>query len=45
MNKFKAQPNIRKFSPRAGLRVLVENVPGVKAVQDRGAWTEPNSGY
>lgn len=31
-------------SLRAGLRVLAENVPGVKAVHDRLAWIEPNSG-
>jgi CBS domain-containing protein len=30
---------------RSGLKVLVENVPGVKAVKDRLAWIEPNSGY
>ena len=30
---------------RGALRVLVENVPGVKAVRDRLAWIEPNSGY
>lgn len=30
---------------RGGLRVLVENVPGVKKVRDRLAWIEPNSGY
>jgi CBS domain-containing protein len=32
-------------SLRGGLKVLVENVPGVKAVHDRLAWIEPNSGY
>jgi CBS domain-containing protein len=32
-------------SLRGGLKVLVENVPGVKAVLDRLAWIEPNSGY
>ena len=31
-------------SLREGLRVLVENVPGVKSVRDRLAWVEPNSG-
>ena len=31
-------------SLREGLRVLVENVAGVKAVRDRLAWIEPNSG-
>lgn len=30
---------------RDALRVLVENVPGVKNVRDRLAWIEPNSGY
>ena len=30
---------------RGALRVLAENVPGVKAVHDRLAWVEPNSGY
>ena len=30
---------------RLGLKVLAENVPGVKAVRDRLAWIEPNSGY
>jgi CBS domain-containing protein len=30
---------------RDALRVLVENVPGVKSVRDRLAWIEPNSGY
>ena len=30
---------------RGALRVLAENVPGVKAVRDRLAWIEPNSGY
>jgi CBS domain-containing protein len=29
---------------RDGLRVLAENVPGVKKVRDRLAWIEPNSG-
>ena len=29
---------------REGLRVLVENVAGVKSVRDRLAWIEPNSG-
>ncbi len=29
---------------REGLKVLVENVPGVKRVEDRLAWIEPNSG-
>ena len=32
-------------SLRAGLRVLAENVPGVRRVRDRIAWIEPNSGY
>jgi len=32
-------------SLRGGLKVLAENVPGVKAVHDRLAWIEPNSGY
>ena len=31
-------------SMREGLKVLVENVAGVKAVRDRMAWIEPNSG-
>jgi len=31
-------------SLREGLKVLVENVPGVKSVHDRLAWIEPNSG-
>jgi len=30
---------------RGALKVLVENVPGVKSVRDRMAWVEPNSGY
>ena len=30
---------------RDGLRVLAENVPGVKKVRDRLAWIEPNSGF
>ena len=30
---------------RGALRVLVENIPGVKNVHDRLAWIEPNSGY
>ena len=30
---------------RDGLRVLAENTPGVKKVQDRLAWIEPNSGF
>jgi osmotically-inducible protein OsmY len=30
---------------RGALKVLVENVPGVKAVKDKLAWIEPNSGY
>jgi CBS domain-containing protein len=30
---------------RPGLRVLVENVPGVRQVHDDLAWIEPNSGY
>ena len=29
---------------RTGLHVLVENVPGVRQVQDHLAWIEPNSG-
>jgi CBS domain-containing protein len=29
---------------REGLRVIAENTPGVKAVHDRLAWIEPNSG-
>lgn len=29
---------------RTGLHVLVENVPGVRQVDDRLAWIEPNSG-
>jgi CBS domain-containing protein len=29
---------------RDGLKVLAENVPGVKGVRDRLAWIEPNSG-
>ena len=29
---------------RDGLRVLAENIPGVKKVRDRLAWIEPNSG-
>ena len=29
---------------REGLRVIAENVPGVKSVHDRLAWVEPNSG-
>jgi len=36
---------ISEDSLRGGLKVLVENVPGVKAVHDRLAWIEPNSGY
>jgi len=31
-------------SLREGLKVLVENVPGVKGVHDHLAWIEPNSG-
>ena len=31
-------------SLRDGLKVLVENVPGVKSVHDHLAWIEPNSG-
>ena len=31
-------------SLREGLKVLVENVPGVKIVHDHLAWIEPNSG-
>jgi CBS domain-containing protein len=30
---------------RGALKVLIENVPGVKSVKDRLAWIEPNSGY
>ena len=30
---------------RVALKVLVENVPGVKGVKDKLAWIEPNSGY
>jgi len=30
---------------RGALRVLVENVPGVKSVRDRMAWVEPHSGF
>ncbi len=30
---------------RPAMRVLVENVAGVKEVKDRVAWVEPNSGY
>jgi CBS domain-containing protein len=30
---------------RDALKVLVENVPGVKSVKDDIAWIEPNSGY
>jgi CBS domain-containing protein len=30
---------------RGALKVLVENVPGVRAVKDKLAWIEPNSGY
>jgi len=30
---------------RGALKVLVENVPGVKGVKDKLAWIEPNSGY
>jgi len=29
---------------RIGLKVIAENTPGVKAVHDRLAWIEPNSG-
>ncbi|MGD0640870.1 MAG: CBS domain-containing protein [Roseiarcus sp.] len=29
---------------RDGLRVIAENTPGVKAIHDRLAWIEPNSG-
>ena len=36
---------ISEDSLRGGLKVLVENTPGVKAVRDRLAWIEPNSGY
>jgi CBS domain-containing protein len=30
---------------REGLRVIAENTPGVKAIHDRLAWIEPNSGF
>jgi len=30
---------------RGALRVLIENVPGVKSVHDKLAWIEPDSGY
>jgi CBS domain-containing protein len=30
---------------RGALRVLIENVPGVKSVRDQLAWIEPDSGY
>ncbi len=30
---------------REGLKVIAENTPGVKAVHDRLAWIEPNSGF
>ena len=30
---------------REGLRVIAENTRGVKAVHDRLAWVEPNSGF
>jgi CBS domain-containing protein len=36
--------SIPEESMREGLKVLAENVPGVKAVRDRLAWIEPNSG-
>jgi osmotically-inducible protein OsmY len=29
---------------REGLRVIAENIPGVKSVHDQLAWVEPNSG-
>ncbi len=29
---------------REGLRVIAENIPGVKSVHDKLAWVEPNSG-
>ena len=29
---------------REGLRVIAENIPGVKSVRDKIAWVEPNSG-
>ena len=32
-------------SLREGLKVLAENVAGVKSVRDQLAWIEPNSGY
>jgi CBS domain-containing protein len=37
--------SITEESMGEGLKVLAENVPGVKAVHDRLAWIEPNSGY
>jgi CBS domain-containing protein len=36
---------ISDVGSRDGLKVLAENVPGVKSVHDRLAWIEPNSGY
>jgi CBS domain-containing protein len=36
--------SIPEETMREGLKVLAENVPGVKAVRDRLAWIEPNSG-
>lgn len=36
--------SIPEESMREGLKVLAENVQGVKAVRDRLAWIEPNSG-
>ncbi len=36
--------SIPEESLRGGLKVLAENVPGVKTVHDRLAWIEPNSG-
>jgi CBS domain-containing protein len=36
---------ISDVASRDGLKVLAENVPGVKSVHDRLAWIEPNSGY
>jgi CBS domain-containing protein len=38
------QGSISEESVRPGLRVLAENVPGVREVRDETAWIEPNSG-
>jgi len=35
---------ISEEAVRPGLRVLVENIPGVREVRDQLAWVEPNSG-